>query len=107
MPGDFVFFLTYWDSIIYPLKFLTNHVRWLVSDFVDAERLLLLLKTRPSIVDSPVVYPLAVRDGEVRFEDVSLSTKRDATRSTMFPSPPHPDRPSHSSVRPERASRPS
>lgn len=71
-PGDFVFFLTYWDSIIYPLKFLTNHVRWLVSDFVDAERLLLLLKTKPSIVDSPEAYPLAVRDGEVRFEEVSF-----------------------------------
>lgn len=71
-PGDFVFFLTYWDSIIYPLKFLTDHVRWLVSDFVDAERLLLLLKTKPSIVDSAYAYPLAVRDGEVRFEDVSF-----------------------------------
>jgi ABC-type multidrug transport system fused ATPase/permease subunit len=71
-PGDFVFFLTYWDSIIYPLKFLTEHVRWLVSDFVDAERLLLLLKTKPSIVESAEAYPLAVRDGEVRFEDVSF-----------------------------------
>ncbi|KAJ4384852.1 hypothetical protein N0V86_000455 [Didymella sp. IMI 355093] len=71
-PGDFVFFLTYWDSIIYPLRFLTDHVRWLVSDFVDAERLLLLLKTKPSIVDSPEAHPLAVRDGEVRFEDVSF-----------------------------------
>jgi ABC-type transport system involved in Fe-S cluster assembly fused permease/ATPase subunit len=71
-PGDFVFFLTYWDSIIYPLEFLTEHVRWLVSDFVDAERLLLLLKTKPSIVDSPEAHPLAVRDSEVRFEDVSF-----------------------------------
>ncbi|KAH6621995.1 P-loop containing nucleoside triphosphate hydrolase protein [Boeremia exigua] len=70
--GDFVFFLTYWDSIIYPLKFLTNHVRWLVSDFVDAERLLLLLKTKPSIVEATNAYPLAVRDGEVHFENVSL-----------------------------------
>ena len=71
-PGDFVFFLTYWDSIIYPLKFLTNHVRWLISDFVDAERLLMLLKTEPSIVDASEAYPLAVRDGEVRFENVSF-----------------------------------
>lgn len=71
-PGDFVFFLTYWDSIIYPLKFLTDHVRWLVSDFVDAERLLLLLKTKPSVVDSADAFPLAVRDGKVRFQDVSF-----------------------------------
>jgi ABC-type multidrug transport system fused ATPase/permease subunit len=71
-PGDLVFFLTYWDSIIYPLKFLTNHVRWLVSDFVDAERLLHLLKTTPSVVESTEAYPLAKCGGEVRFNKVSF-----------------------------------
>lgn len=70
--GDFVFFLNYWDSIIYPLQYLTSHLRYLVSDFVDAERLLMLLKTKPSIVDAPEAYPLAVRDGEVRFDNVSF-----------------------------------
>ncbi|KAF2010910.1 P-loop containing nucleoside triphosphate hydrolase protein [Aaosphaeria arxii CBS 175.79] len=71
-PGDFVFFLTYWDSIIYPLKFLTEHFRWLVSDFVDAERLLFLLKTKPSIVDAPEALPLAPCVNEVRFDEVSF-----------------------------------
>ncbi|KAJ4983475.1 ABC transporter [Stagonosporopsis vannaccii] len=85
-PGDFVFFLTYWDSIIYPLKFLVNHVRWLVGDFVDAERLLLLLKTQPSIVDAAEAYPLATRDGEVRFDNVSFKYKegRYALRDITF-----------------------
>ena len=69
-PGDFVFFLQYWNSIIYPLKFLTNHFHWLVRDFVDAERLLLLLKTKPSITDAPDPYPLAVRDSKVQFNKV-------------------------------------
>ena len=69
-PGDFVFFLQYWASIIYPLKFLTNHFHWLVRDFVDAERLLLLLKTKPSITDASGAYPLAVSDSEVHFNKV-------------------------------------
>ena len=42
-------------------------MRWLVGDFVDAERLLFLLKTAPSIVDAPGASPLAVRDAEVKF----------------------------------------
>jgi ABC-type transport system involved in Fe-S cluster assembly fused permease/ATPase subunit len=89
-PGDFVFFLTYWDSIIYPLKFLTNHVRWLISDFVDAERLLMLLRTEPSIMDAPEAYPLAVRDGEVRFENVSFmyGGSRYALRDISFTASP-------------------
>ncbi|KAL1591326.1 hypothetical protein SLS60_012070 [Paraconiothyrium brasiliense] len=85
-PGDFVFFLTYWDSIIYPLKFLTNHVRWLVGDFVDAERLLLLLKTQPSIVDAPEAYPLTVRESSVQFNQVSFSYEegRSALRNISY-----------------------
>lgn len=71
-PGDFVFFLSYWDSIIYPLKLLTKHVRWLASDFVDAERLLLLLKTEPSVTEAPNAFSLALREVDVRFDQVSF-----------------------------------
>lgn len=70
--GDFVFFLSYWDAIIYPLTYLTNHIHWLSNDFVDAERLLMLFKTKPSIVDAEDAYTLAARDGSVQFEDVSF-----------------------------------
>jgi ABC-type transport system involved in Fe-S cluster assembly fused permease/ATPase subunit len=89
-PGDFVFFLTYWDSIIYPLKFLTNHVRWLVKDFVDAERLLHLLQTQPTVTDAPDAHPLAVRDAEVRFENVSFKyeSSRYALRDISFAASP-------------------
>ncbi|KAI4727799.1 P-loop containing nucleoside triphosphate hydrolase protein [Aureobasidium sp. EXF-10728] len=71
-PGDFVFFLTYWDAIVYPLQYLIHHFQWLANDFVDAERLLLLLKTKPSVVDAPEAYPLAIRDGVVSFQNVSF-----------------------------------
>ncbi|KEQ78736.1 P-loop containing nucleoside triphosphate hydrolase protein [Aureobasidium pullulans EXF-150] len=89
-PGDFVFFLTYWDAIIYPLQYLINHIRWLAGDFVDAERLLLLLKTKPSVVDAPEAHPLAVRDGGVRFEDVSFmyDEGRYALRNISFTASP-------------------
>ncbi|KAH8695886.1 P-loop containing nucleoside triphosphate hydrolase protein [Phaeosphaeriaceae sp. PMI808] len=76
-PGDFVFFLMYWDSIIYPIKFLSDHFRWLVTDFVDAERLLLLLKTKPSITDTPDAMPLPIAQGKVEFKDVSLMYDED------------------------------
>jgi hypothetical protein len=51
---------------VYPLKYLTSHVRWLAGDFVDAKRLHLLLKTEPSIANEPRAYPLAVCDEEVQ-----------------------------------------
>ncbi|KAH0287640.1 P-loop containing nucleoside triphosphate hydrolase protein, partial [Aureobasidium sp. EXF-3399] len=75
-PGDFVFFLSYWDAIIYPLTYLTNHIHWLSNDFIDAERLLMLFKTTPSIIDAEDAYTLAVRDGSVEFEDVSFDYEK-------------------------------
>jgi ABC-type multidrug transport system fused ATPase/permease subunit len=88
--GSFVFFLTYWDSIIYPLKFLSNHARWLVSDFVDAERLLLLLRTNPSVVDAPDAQTLVVRKGDVVFDNVSFKygEGRYALRDISFTASP-------------------
>ncbi|KAI5263405.1 P-loop containing nucleoside triphosphate hydrolase protein [Aureobasidium subglaciale] len=71
-PGDFVFFLRYWDAIVYPLRYLINHIHWLANDFVDAERLLILLKTKPTVTDVPEAFPLAVRGGNIQFKDVSF-----------------------------------
>lgn len=76
-PGDFVFFLQYWDSIIYPIKFLSDSFRWLATDFVDAERLLMLLKTRASVTDAPHAMPLATAQGNVEFKDVSFMYDED------------------------------
>ncbi|KAF9697540.1 hypothetical protein EKO04_004224 [Ascochyta lentis] len=89
-PGDFVFFLSYWDSIIYPLKFLTELFRWLVRDFVDAERLLLLLKTKPSITDAPDAVQLTACEGGIRFDKVSFmyDEGRYALRDISFTASP-------------------
>ncbi|KAH7386024.1 P-loop containing nucleoside triphosphate hydrolase protein [Pyrenochaeta sp. MPI-SDFR-AT-0127] len=76
-PGDFVFFLQYWDSIIYPIKYLSDSFRWLATDFVDAERLLMLLKTKPTVTDAPDAMPLATTHGNVEFKNVSFMYDQD------------------------------
>ncbi|RJE23601.1 ABC transporter transmembrane region [Aspergillus sclerotialis] len=72
-PGDFVFFLQYWDMLIWPLKFLSDNYRFLMSDLVDAERLLLLLQTKPSIADKEGAKDIGPIEGYVGFKDVSFS----------------------------------
>ncbi|KAJ3549576.1 hypothetical protein NM208_g434 [Fusarium decemcellulare] len=72
-PGDFVFLIQYWEYLIWPLKFLSNNYRFLMSDLVDAERLLYLLRTKPTIVDKEGAKDLDVVKGHVAFEHVDFS----------------------------------
>ncbi|KAF4972600.1 hypothetical protein FSARC_873 [Fusarium sarcochroum] len=72
-PGDFVFFIQYWEYLIWPLKFLSHDYRYLMSDLVDAERLLYLLQTKPSIVDKEGAKDLEKVEGRVAFNDVCFS----------------------------------
>ncbi|RGP73155.1 hypothetical protein FLONG3_6471 [Fusarium longipes] len=72
-PGDFVFFIQYWEYLIWPLKFLSHQYRYLMSDLVDAERLLYLLQTKPSIADKAGAKELEKVDGRVEFKNVSFS----------------------------------
>lgn len=89
-PGDFVFFLTYWDSISYPIQYLSNHFKWLASDFVDAERVLMLLRTEPSVKDAPNAGTLPVAQGAVEFNDVSFNYDEDrpALKNVSFTAAP-------------------
>ncbi|KAJ4255990.1 hypothetical protein NW762_009064 [Fusarium torreyae] len=72
-PGDFVFFIQYWEYLIWPLKFLSHDYRYLMSDLVDAERLLYLLQTKPSIVDKEGAKDLEKVEGRVAFNNVCFS----------------------------------
>jgi ABC-type transport system involved in Fe-S cluster assembly fused permease/ATPase subunit len=72
-PGDFVFFIQYWEYLIWPLKFLSHQYRYLMSDLVDAERLLYLLQTKPSITDKEGAKELEKVQGRVEFKNVSFS----------------------------------
>ena len=80
-PGDFVFLIQYWDTLIWPLKFLSKEYRWLMSDLVDAERLLELLQTRPTVVDRDEAKDLDPIEGRVAFEHVYFAYD---TRKTII-----------------------
>lgn len=71
--GDFVFFIQYWDSLIYPMAFLSTQYRWIMTSLVDAERLLFLLQTKPSIVDQEDAHALGNVTGKVDFKNVNFS----------------------------------
>ena len=68
--GDFVFLVQYWDRIIYPVEYIASHYRWLMGDLIDAERLLTLFQTKPSITDREGATPLKLVDGKVEFKGV-------------------------------------
>ncbi|KLO97429.1 vacuolar membrane protein HMT1 [Fusarium fujikuroi] len=72
-PGDFVFFIQYWEYLVWPLKFLSHSYRQLMSDLVDAERLLYLLQTKPTITDKEGAKDLEKVEGRVAFHDVCFS----------------------------------
>ncbi|KAJ5001001.1 Heavy metal tolerance protein [Colletotrichum sp. SAR 10_66] len=71
--GDFVFLLQYWDYLVWPLKWLSHDYRYLMNDLVDAERLLNLLQTKSTIVESDNARELRDVKGHVEFENVSFS----------------------------------
>ncbi|KXJ87863.1 P-loop containing nucleoside triphosphate hydrolase protein, partial [Microdochium bolleyi] len=72
-PGGFVFLIQYWEYLIWPLKFLSHNYRYLMSDLVDAERLLYLLQTKPSITDKDGADDLGPAvQGRVCFNNVDF-----------------------------------
>lgn len=71
--GDFVFFFQYWSSLISPLTYLSSQYRWLVSDLVDAERLLYLFHAKPSITEKENATILNSGDGRVVFDNVNFA----------------------------------
>ncbi|KAE8361953.1 hypothetical protein BDV27DRAFT_132306 [Aspergillus caelatus] len=72
-PGDFVFLIQYWDYLIWPIKYLTKDYRWLIADLIDAERLLDLLTTKPTVSDKCDAFDLGPVQGYVEFEDACFS----------------------------------
>lgn len=89
-PGDFVFLIQYWDYLIWPIRSLSHEYRYLISDLVDAERLLDLLNTKPTISDKEGALSLTAIEGRIDFEHVSLSydNKRLAVQDVNFSASP-------------------
>lgn len=71
-PGDFVFLMQYWDHLTWPISMLTHNCRYLMSDLVDAERLLHLMQIKPSITSADHAISINA-EGRIGFENVSFS----------------------------------
>jgi ABC-type multidrug transport system fused ATPase/permease subunit len=70
--GDFVFLIQYWDYLTWPVSMLSHNCKFLMSDFVDAERLLHLMQIEPSIKTRETAIDIGVK-GRVAFDNVQFS----------------------------------
>jgi ABC-type transport system involved in Fe-S cluster assembly fused permease/ATPase subunit len=71
--GNFVTLVMYWSSMMSPLHMITYQYRRISGATVDAERLLQLLQTEPTVKNNPNARPLIAGDGKVVFKDVGFS----------------------------------
>lgn len=72
-PGDFIFFVQYWDHIVWPVRNLSHEYRFLISDLIDAERLLDLLTTKPTVADKQGALELpGTAESSIEFENVGF-----------------------------------
>ncbi|KAL5114904.1 hypothetical protein ACEQ8H_007222 [Pleosporales sp. CAS-2024a] len=72
-PGDFVFLIQYWDYLIWPLKYLSHDYREIMSNLIDAERLLALFQTKATVVDSEGAQTIESVNGHVAFQHVEFA----------------------------------
>ena len=71
--GHFVALLLYWGELMWPLQVIATSYRRLSSTLIDAERLLQLLRTKPTIQNAPDAKDLKITNGRVEFENVDFS----------------------------------
>jgi ABC-type transport system involved in Fe-S cluster assembly fused permease/ATPase subunit len=70
--GNLVILIMYWHTMTSPLYVLSYSYRHISSSLIDAERLLQLLNTKPSVADQDGARDIVVSAGEVEFKDVDF-----------------------------------
>ncbi|KAK7414803.1 hypothetical protein QQX98_006405 [Neonectria punicea] len=71
--GQFAMLLMYWAQLTSPLQFFAKLGKNISDDFIDAERLLDIMRTKPSVENQKGARPLKFVAGEVDFDNVSFS----------------------------------
>jgi ATP-binding cassette subfamily B protein len=71
--GDMAAVVLIMTNLYRPLSFLGMAFREIKQGAIDLEKLYGLLAMKPEVADAPDARPLAVRGGEVRFEDVMFT----------------------------------
>lgn len=71
--GDFTTLIIYWSQLESPIIFFGSTYKSISSSLVDAERLLQVFQTKPTVVDAPTAKPLHLDKGVVKFKDVSFA----------------------------------
>ena len=71
--GDFVMINAMMIQLYMPLNFMGMVYREIKQGLVDLETMFALLEQHPEVEDQPGAPPLAVKDGAIRFENVSFA----------------------------------
>ena len=72
-PGQFAMLLMYWGQLTSPLKFFASLGKSMSDDFINAERLLAVMKTQPTIESKKGARPLKFTAGKVHFDNIFFS----------------------------------
>lgn len=72
-PGQFAMFLMHWSQFTSPLQFFARLGKSMSDDFIDAERLLDIMKTKPTVENRKGARPLKFVAGHVDIEDICFS----------------------------------
>ncbi|KAF2675836.1 ATP-binding cassette-type vacuolar membrane transporter-like protein Hmt1, partial [Lentithecium fluviatile CBS 122367] len=68
--GNLITFIMYWGTMMSPLYVMSYSYRHISSSLIDAERLLQLLNTKPTVADHENAEELVVKAGEVEFKEI-------------------------------------
>ncbi|ATY66281.1 ABC transporter [Cordyceps militaris] len=71
--GQFAMLLMYWAQLTSPLQFFAKLGKSMSDDFIDAERLLDIMNTKPSVENKKNARPLKFVSGKVEFDQVCFS----------------------------------
>ncbi|KAL5615563.1 hypothetical protein BROUX41_005606 [Berkeleyomyces rouxiae] len=85
-PGQFAMLLMYWNQLSTPLMNLTYIGKQISGVMIDAERVLDLLNTKPTVVSQPGACPLRLTRGDVEFNGIQFgyTEKKDAIDGLSF-----------------------